>query len=125
MYGAINRSVAIRRRVGTIAVTAVGMFGGGSGFGVTPLTLMSCEVIVGGMSQRPRVIDGQIQIRDILDLTLVIDHNIVDGAPAARFAAHLRELVETAAAVTDENDAQQPNPTGSSTSTRRMAQPAR
>jgi pyruvate/2-oxoglutarate dehydrogenase complex dihydrolipoamide acyltransferase (E2) component len=56
--------------------------------------LMSLEVIVGGMSQRPRVVDGRVAVRDVLDLTLVIDHNVVDGAPAARFAADFRKLPE-------------------------------
>jgi pyruvate/2-oxoglutarate dehydrogenase complex dihydrolipoamide acyltransferase (E2) component len=28
---------------------------------------------------------------------VTIDHNIVDGAPAARFGAELRELIESAA----------------------------
>ncbi|HZC41984.1 MAG TPA: 2-oxo acid dehydrogenase subunit E2 [Streptosporangiaceae bacterium] len=97
MYAVLARSVTARQRIGTVAVTAVGMFAGGGGFGLTPLTLMSLEVVVGGMSQRPRVVDGQIQVRDVLDLTLIIDHNVVDGAPAARFGADLRTLVESAA----------------------------
>ncbi len=97
MYAVMARSVAIRQRVGTVAVTSVGMFAGGGGFGTTPLSLMSVEVVVGGMSQRPRAVDGQVVIRDVLDLTLAIDHNVVDGAPAARFSAGLRELLESAA----------------------------
>ena len=83
MYAVMARSVAARQRIGTVAVTAVGMFAGGGGFGITSLSLMSLEVIVGGMSQRPRVVDGQVTVRDLLDLTVVIDHNVVDGAPAA------------------------------------------
>ena len=63
------------------------------------LSLMSLEVIVGGMSQRPRVTDGQVTVRDVLDLTVAIDHNVVDGAPAARFAAEFREILETAAVI--------------------------
>ena len=97
MYAVMARSVAARQRIGTVAVTAVGMFAGGGGFGITSLSLMSLEVIVGGMSQRPRVIDGQVTVRDVLDLTVAIDHNVVDGAPAARFAAEFRELLESAA----------------------------
>ena len=100
MYAVMARSVAARQRIGTVAVTAVGMFAGGGGFGITPLTLMSLEVIVGGMTQRPRVFDGHVAIRDVLDLTLAIDHNMVDGAPAARFAAEFRELLESAAVIT-------------------------
>ena len=99
MYAVLARSVRARQRTGTVAVTSVGMFAGGGGFGSTPLTLMSLEVIVGGMSQRPRVVDGQIAVRDVLDLTVAIDHNVVDGAPAARFAAAFHELLESAAAM--------------------------
>jgi pyruvate/2-oxoglutarate dehydrogenase complex dihydrolipoamide acyltransferase (E2) component len=103
MCAVMARSVAARQRVGTIAVTAVGMFAGGAGFGITQLSVMSLDVIVGGMSQRPRVIDGQIAIRDVLDLTLVIDHNVVDGAPASRFGAKLRALLESAAVILPSN----------------------
>jgi pyruvate/2-oxoglutarate dehydrogenase complex dihydrolipoamide acyltransferase (E2) component len=103
MYAVMARSVTARQRIGTVAVTAVGMFAGGGGFGITSLTLMSLEVIVGGMSQRPRIADGQVAIRDVLDLTLVIDHNVVDGAPAARLAAEFRELLESAAVITSCN----------------------
>jgi pyruvate/2-oxoglutarate dehydrogenase complex dihydrolipoamide acyltransferase (E2) component len=100
MYAVMARSVTARQRIGTVAVTAVGMFAGGGGFGITSLTLMSLEVIVGGMTQRPRIVDGEVAIRDVLDLTLAIDHNVVDGAPAARFAAEFRELLESAAVIT-------------------------
>jgi pyruvate/2-oxoglutarate dehydrogenase complex dihydrolipoamide acyltransferase (E2) component len=100
MYAVMARSVAVRQRIGTVAVTAVGMFAGGEGFGLTPPTLMTLEVVVGGMTQRPVAVNGQVEVRDVLDLTLAIDHNVVDGAPAARFAADLRRLMETAEAVT-------------------------
>ena len=103
MYAVMARSVAARQRVGTVAVTAVGMFAGGAGFGITPLSLMSLDVVVGGMSQRPRVIDGQVMVRDVLDLTMAIDHNVVDGAPAARFGAAFRALLESAAVISSSN----------------------
>ena len=105
MYAVMARSVAVRQRVGTVAVTAVGMFGGGGGFGLTPMTMMSLEVVIGGMTQRPRVVDGRIEARDVLDLTVEIDHNVVDGAPATRFAAELRKIIETAAVISPSNQA--------------------
>ncbi len=101
MYAVMARSIAIRQRVGTVAVTAVGMFAGGGGYGITPMSLMSIEVVVGGMTQRPRVVDGEVTVRDMLDLTLAIDHNVVDGAPATRFGAELREIIESAAVPSD------------------------
>lgn len=41
----------------------------------------------------------EVEVRDVLDLTVVIDHNVVDGAPASRFGAELRQLIETAAVI--------------------------
>lgn len=37
----------------------------------------------------------QICIREYLNVTLDFDHDIVDGAPAARFGQRFRELVES------------------------------
>lgn len=97
MYAVLSRSVRMRQRAGTVAVTAVGMFAEGGGFAIAPLALMSLQVVVGGIADRPRVVDGRIEIRKVLDLTVSADHNVVDGAPAARFGAELRQQIETAA----------------------------
>lgn len=103
MYAVMARSVAARQRIGTVAVTAVGMCAGVGSFGITPLSLMFLDVIVGGMSQRSRVVDGQVTVRGILDLTLPIDHNVVDGAPVARFGAGCQALLESAAVISPWN----------------------
>ena len=39
----------------------------------------------------------------MLDLTVPVDHNVVDGAPATRFGAELRNLMESAAVHTSVN----------------------
>jgi pyruvate/2-oxoglutarate dehydrogenase complex dihydrolipoamide acyltransferase (E2) component len=72
------------------------MFAGGDGFGIGFPTVLTLSVLVGGLSERPRVVDGKVQIRQVLDLTITVDHNVVDGAPAARFVADMRRLIETA-----------------------------
>jgi pyruvate/2-oxoglutarate dehydrogenase complex dihydrolipoamide acyltransferase (E2) component len=97
MYAVMGRSVRVRLQTGTVQVTAVGMFAGGGGFAIAPPSLASLLVVVGGLSRRPRVVDEQLAVRDVLDLTVTIDHNIVDGAPATRFGAHLRSLLESGA----------------------------
>jgi pyruvate/2-oxoglutarate dehydrogenase complex dihydrolipoamide acyltransferase (E2) component len=94
MYAVMSRSVRAHELAGTVQVTAVGMFAGGGGFALAPPTLASLLVVVGGMSRRPRVVGEEIAVRDVLDLTVTIDHNVVDGAPAARFAADLRRRME-------------------------------
>jgi pyruvate/2-oxoglutarate dehydrogenase complex dihydrolipoamide acyltransferase (E2) component len=96
MYAVMGRSVRARQYTGTVAVTAVGMFAGGGGFAITQPSLMSLQVVIGGMTTRPLVVDDEIEVREVLDLTITIDHDVVDGAPAARFGAELRELLERA-----------------------------
>ena len=83
-----------KRFVGTVGVTAVGMFGEGAGWGIPPAvpTLM---LTVGGIDAKPVVRDGRVAVRDCLSLTITFDHDLVDGAPAARFAERLKELIES------------------------------
>jgi pyruvate/2-oxoglutarate dehydrogenase complex dihydrolipoamide acyltransferase (E2) component len=94
MYAVMRRSVLAHGLTGTVQVTAVGMFAGGGGFAIAPATLASVLVVVGGLSRRPGVVDDEIAVRDVLDLTVSIDHNVVDGAPATRFGADLRRSME-------------------------------
>jgi pyruvate/2-oxoglutarate dehydrogenase complex dihydrolipoamide acyltransferase (E2) component len=101
MYAAMSRSKRLRGATGTVQVTAIGMFAGGAGFAVAPPTLASCTIVVGGLARRPWVVDDRVVVRDVLDLTVTIDHNVVDGAPATRFGADLRRMLETAAAFGD------------------------
>jgi pyruvate/2-oxoglutarate dehydrogenase complex dihydrolipoamide acyltransferase (E2) component len=81
--------------VGTVGVTAVGMFGKGvGGWGITPI-IHGLGLIVGSMAAKPCVIGGRIEAREILNLTVVFDHDVIDGAPAARFTRRLVELIES------------------------------
>jgi len=75
------------------------MFGNGGGYAVAPPTLASLLLVVGGVSRQPRAIGDRVELRDVLDLTLTIDHNVVDGSPATRFAIDLRQILHTAAAL--------------------------
>jgi len=79
---------------GTVSVTAVGMFGKGhSGWGIAT-TPNSLSLVVGSIARKPAVVDERIVPRDILNLTVLFDHDVVDGAPAARFTRRLLELIE-------------------------------
>jgi pyruvate/2-oxoglutarate dehydrogenase complex dihydrolipoamide acyltransferase (E2) component len=80
--------------MGTVGITAVGMFGKGAGWGI-PLTGHTLYITLGGIAEKPGVVDGQIAIREYLSITISFDHNIVDGAPAARFAGRLKDLIES------------------------------
>jgi pyruvate/2-oxoglutarate dehydrogenase complex dihydrolipoamide acyltransferase (E2) component len=80
---------------GTVIVTSVGMFGAGGGWGLVFLPYHTLGLTVGGIAQKPGIVDGRIEAREFLDLTISLDHDIVDGAPAARFAQQFKVLVES------------------------------
>jgi hypothetical protein len=95
---------------GTVAVTAVGMFGKGhSGWGIAT-TPVSLSMVVGSIATKPAVVEGRIEAREILNLTVMFDHDVIDGAPAARFVHRLVELIESGYGL-DEVDEQNSGPT--------------
>jgi pyruvate/2-oxoglutarate dehydrogenase complex dihydrolipoamide acyltransferase (E2) component len=85
----------MKKYVGTVVLSSVGMFGNGAGWGIPPATPPSLWITVGGIGEKPGVVDGQIAIRDYLSLTISFDHDIIDGAPAARFTQRLKDLIES------------------------------
>jgi pyruvate/2-oxoglutarate dehydrogenase complex dihydrolipoamide acyltransferase (E2) component len=91
----------LKRTAGTTIVTAVGMFGMGAGWAVGIVPLHTLCLTVGGITPRPAVVDGRIEVREVLAVTASVDHDIVDGAPAARFARRFRQLVEEAEVLRD------------------------
>lgn len=85
-------------RMGTIGVTAIGMFGRSGGWPLPIPNVHSLAVAVGGISRKPLYVGegDEVQPREILYLTLMFNHDVIDGAPAARFSARLIELMESA-----------------------------
>jgi pyruvate/2-oxoglutarate dehydrogenase complex dihydrolipoamide acyltransferase (E2) component len=87
---------------GTVDITSVGMFGGGhSGWALTP-TFHPVGLVVGSIAWKPVVVEGRIEPREILNLTVTFDHDIVDGGPATRFVRRLVELIESGAGLVKE-----------------------
>jgi pyruvate/2-oxoglutarate dehydrogenase complex dihydrolipoamide acyltransferase (E2) component len=91
-----------KRSGGTCQLTSVGMFGKGSGWGIPFATAYSLFLTLGGMSEKPGVVDGQIAIREYLSLTVSLDHDVIDGAPAARFISRLKDLIESGFGLLDQ-----------------------
>jgi pyruvate/2-oxoglutarate dehydrogenase complex dihydrolipoamide acyltransferase (E2) component len=84
-----------KRLTGTAAVSAVSMFGKGSGWGV-PIISHSVCLTVGGVARRPGMgPGGRIEPRDTVCMTISIDHDVANGAPVARFVSAFRRCLET------------------------------
>ncbi len=93
---------AFKKIAGTTMVSSIGMFGKRGGWGLGFLGYHTVGLLVGGISEAPIAYKGAIALRECLHVTLSFDHDIVDGAPAARFARTFSELVEDAAVLDDE-----------------------
>ncbi|MBK8984731.1 MAG: 2-oxo acid dehydrogenase subunit E2 [Chloroflexi bacterium] len=78
---------------GTVSLTSVGMFGQGGGWGI-PVSNHTLQITLGGIAQRLAMVNGVVETRQVLCITISFDHDIVDGAPAARFAQTLKEFIE-------------------------------
>ena len=110
---------SIMNTCGTIMLTSVGMMGkrrggassgagGGMSFGIPHLPLHTCGVTVGGICTKPAVVfdenanSNTIVPREFVCLTIAFDHDVVDGAPAARFVSRFVELIEDASLLLQE-----------------------
>jgi pyruvate dehydrogenase E2 component (dihydrolipoamide acetyltransferase) len=79
---------------GTFTITNLGMYEIDA---FTPvINLPEAAILgVGRISPKPvAAADGAIVVRKMLTLSLVFDHRLVDGAPAARFLQYIKRLVE-------------------------------
>jgi len=81
----MRRNPRLRRHFfGTVGLTALSMFADKNGYGV-PITPHVLGLLVGGLGKKPVVVGDKIKIREVLCLTLSMNHDVVDGAPAVRF----------------------------------------
>lgn len=90
----LDRSpVLMKKRAGTIMVTSVNMVGKGAGWGM-PVATHTLNVAIGGIAERVVAKKDQVENRQQICLTVSFDHDIVDGAPAARFIRDLKKSIE-------------------------------
>ncbi len=83
-----------RAPFGSAMVTSVGMFGLPQGF--APLAWMydvPLLVLVGEITPRPVVVQGQVEVRDMLPIAATIDHRYVDGWQVSRLMKAFRDYL--------------------------------
>ncbi|HOZ91236.1 MAG: 2-oxo acid dehydrogenase subunit E2 [Bacteroidia bacterium] len=82
------------KTMGNVAVTSIGMIGRINGWfihkSVHPISFGIASII-----KKPIVIENKIEIREILNMTILVDHDIIDGAPMVRLLNDLTNYIET------------------------------
>lgn len=89
----LRSPLRIKRTMGTVVVTSIGMSSPGILAWGIPSGLHPLAIGVGGIARRSTTAGD----RDILALTIVFDHGVTDGAPVGRFVHRLHELLTAAA----------------------------
>jgi pyruvate dehydrogenase E2 component (dihydrolipoamide acetyltransferase) len=77
----------------TFTITSLGALGGVMATAI----INPPEVAILGVhriAKRPAVVDNQIVIRDLMNLSLSFDHRVVDGFDAAQFVAEIKRTLE-------------------------------
>lgn len=81
-------------KMGNVVVTSPGMFGKLNGWFIHK-SVHPVSFGIGSIIKKPVVIDNEILIREILHITILIDHDVIDGAPMARFLRDLTKNIES------------------------------
>jgi len=76
------------KKMGNVAFTSIGMIGNVSGWFI-PISVHPICFGISSITKKPIVIGDKIEIREILNMTVLIDHDVIDGSPMAGF---IREL---------------------------------
>ena len=79
---------------GTFTVNNTGTFGSVSSMGIInhpQVAILQVESIV----KRPVIIDDMFAARDIVNLSLSLDHRVLDGLVAGRFLQHVKQTLES------------------------------
>ncbi len=79
---------------GGFSISNLGMFGVKQ-FAAIVNPPQGCILAVGAGEERAVVRHGKIEIRNIVDLTLSVDHRVVDGAVGAQFLQALKHYIES------------------------------
>lgn len=89
----LSKPDLIFSKMGNVAVTSVGMMGRINGWFI-PISVHPLCFGIGSVIKKPAVSGNEIVIREIMNLTVLIDHDVLDGAPMARFICELSKNIE-------------------------------
>ena len=82
------------KKMGNAVITSVGMMGKINGWFIQK-SVHPISFGIGSVLKKAVVINDEIKIREILNMTILADHDVIDGAPMVRFLNELTKSVES------------------------------
>jgi pyruvate/2-oxoglutarate dehydrogenase complex dihydrolipoamide acyltransferase (E2) component len=81
------------KNMGNVAITSLVMAGHINGWFIHK-SVHPISFGIGSIIKKPVVIENEIKIREILNMTILFDHDVIDGTPFARFLKDLSKSIE-------------------------------
>jgi pyruvate/2-oxoglutarate dehydrogenase complex dihydrolipoamide acyltransferase (E2) component len=82
------------KKMGNVAFTSIGMMGTVNGWFI-PISVHPICFGISSIVKKPSVVNDKIEIREILKMSILIDHDVIDGANMARFISDLSRNIES------------------------------
>lgn len=79
--------------MGNVAFTSLGMMSIINGWFI-PISVHPICFGIGSIIKKPRVVNNTIEIREMLNVSILLDHDVIDGAQMARFIGDLSKNIE-------------------------------
>jgi pyruvate/2-oxoglutarate dehydrogenase complex dihydrolipoamide acyltransferase (E2) component len=84
-----------KKIMGTVGITSVAMAVNSTAWAV-PISIQPVCFALGSVSKKTVLLKDKPEVRHYLALTVMFDHDIIDGAPAARFISQLSKMIDRA-----------------------------
>lgn len=91
------------KKMGNALITSIGMIGKINGWFIHK-SVHPISFGIGSILKKPIIIDNEIKIREILNVTILVDHDVIDGAPMVRLLNDLTKYIETGELINSTNE---------------------
>lgn len=88
------------KRMGNVIITSVGMMGQINGW-FLHRSIHPISFGIGSVLQKPKAVNKQVAIREVLNMTILCDHDLIDGAPMVRLLNDLSKAIENGEGISE------------------------
>ncbi len=86
------------KKMGNVAFTSIGTAGNVRGWFI-PFSIHPACFGISAIQNKPIAVGGKVEVREILPMTILLDHDVMDGAPMARFINELTGSIESGSGI--------------------------